>query len=443
MQSTVDWPRTQEVLPLLQHKWTTPILECLRVRPYRALEIRSELGTSGKVLTQSMRHLADQDVVRSRTIPAQPPGIAYELTDRGRRVVELLDALNQACIDHGLASLATSGEADQPDQDPPNTPPAATPAATPVATPAAVAAPAMASTTAAAAEPFTRPTTGSYAGDAFRRPNTARMYDYLLGGKDNVAVDRDTADKVISVAPFAPAQAVENRRFLMRALRYLTDQGIDQFIDIGSGLPTQRNVHEVVQAINPRAAVVYVDNDPVVLGHARALLGSVTRQATIIDGDLRDPDAILDSPDLTARIDLARPVGVLLAFVLHCLTDEDNPWRITARIRDRTATGSHLVISHICHESPQAEVNAAVDAAADVYRDAQASTPMVPRAAAAIEELFAGLELVEPGLTRLPEWRPELDTPELATPWMTWPADVAMPHTQLCGVGRVPPRPHR
>ncbi|WP_344537579.1 SAM-dependent methyltransferase [Actinomadura fulvescens] len=251
-------------------------------------------------------------------------------------------------------------------------------------------------------------------------PNVARMYDYYLGGKDNYAADRALADQVLRVAPQTPALAQENRAFLQRAVRHLAGPaGIGQFVDIGAGLPTLENTHEVAQRTAPGAHVVYVDNDPVVLAHGRALLQGAAG-TRVIQGDLRRPDEILGSPELTGLIDLARPVAILLVSVLHCVRDEEDPWKIVAWLRDTMAPGSHLVISHIT-AADHAE-NA--EAGADVYR--RASTDMTLRTHSAIRRFFDGFELLEPGLVRLTEWRP----PEGVTPRQD------LPTWFFCGVGR-------
>jgi hypothetical protein len=251
------------------------------------------------------------------------------------------------------------------------------------------------------------------------------MYDYYLGGKDNFAADRAAAEKVLAIAPAASALAKANRAFLGRAIRLLSAAGIRQFIDVGSGLPTRENAHEVAQREAPDSRVAYVDNDPVVLAHSRALL--TTDQRTVIVGaDMRRPDDILGHPDLRKALDLSRPVALLFVSVLHCLTDEDKPAQIVARFREYMAPGSHLVISHITAQ----EQTDAAERGADVYRKMNASTPMTLRSRERILALFDGFELVEPGLVPLPDWRPDVRFPT---------EDVrsrSLPTWVLCGVGR-------
>ena len=177
-------------------------------------------------------------------------------------------------------------------------------------------------------------------------PSTARMYDYWLGGHDNFAADRAAALKVSEAAPEAQLMAVENRRFLRRAVRYLAaEAGIAQFLDIGTGLPTQGNVHQVAQDINPAARVVYVDNDPMVLAHSRAL--KTGGNTVVIEADLRDPRAILDQPGTRKLIDFSQPLAVLLVAVLHFISDDEDPHAIVAAIRDALPPGSYLVLSHV------------------------------------------------------------------------------------------------
>lgn len=232
------------------------------------------------------------------------------------------------------------------------------------------------------------------------QPRVARVYDYLLGGSHNFASDRQLAHKVISAMPDAPLQAQANRAFLHRAVRYLVDRGLRQFLDIGSGIPTLGNVHEVAQRAAPDARVVYVDIDAVAVAHSREILAGNER-ATIIQEDLRRPERILDHPALRALLDLNQPVAVLLVAVLHSLPDADNPAGILERLRTRLAPGSYLVISHATQDSRPEQL----EQVRKLY--GQTATPGTLRSQVDVEGFFAGFTLVEPRVVRAPEWHPE------------------------------------
>ncbi len=251
-------------------------------------------------------------------------------------------------------------------------------------------------------------------------PNVARIYDYLLGGKDNFAADREAAKQLIEAIPDVAAIARDNRSFLGRVVRYLaTHGGIRQFLDLGGGLPTQANVHELAQRVAPGARVVYVDNDPVVASHGRALLAS-GGQVGMVFGDLRDPAGILRHPDVLAVLDLAQPVAVLCTSTLHFIADEAQPHAIIAEYRDRMAPGSYLAISHgTLEEDPGGEGGKAET----VYR--RASSQLHVRPLPEVRRFFDGFELVEPGLTWIAEWRPEPGT-----------APTGRQHSMRGGVGR-------
>ncbi|GAA3722447.1 SAM-dependent methyltransferase [Nonomuraea antimicrobica] len=254
-------------------------------------------------------------------------------------------------------------------------------------------------------------------------PSIARVYDYFLGGKDNFAADRELAEQVLKVAPNARATARANRNFLVRATEAVVEAGIRQFVDLGTGIPTSPNVHEVAQRINPDARVAYIDNDPIVLNHARALLAGIRTDVIAIEGDLRDPKDILDHPDLRAHLDLAQPVAILLVAMLHLLTDEDGPDRLVETIRDRIAPGSYLILSHLWDDP-----DGIARAGAEKYAHRKASAPVVPRTTAQIQRFFDGFELIEPGLVYLDQWRPTEDM------------IIAGAHDRfgLCAVGRKP-----
>jgi SAM-dependent methyltransferase len=234
----------------------------------------------------------------------------------------------------------------------------------------------------------------------------ARVYDYWLGGKDNFAADRAAAEDVLMAKPGIRDNVRANRRFLARAVRFLAaDAGIGQFLDIGTGIPTANNTHEVAQAVRPGARVVYVDNDPIVLAHARALLTSTSGPTAFIDADLRDAGAILAAAGRT--LDFSQPVAVMAIAVLHLIPDEDDPWGIVAGFMDAVPPGSYLVITH-----PARDVETErSERAAEQYNQSVAA-PMRRRSRAEVGRFFDGLELAEPGLVQLPRWRPPAGEPD-------------------------------
>jgi SAM-dependent methyltransferase len=232
------------------------------------------------------------------------------------------------------------------------------------------------------------------------RPSAARTYDYLLGGSHNFAADREVAQQAMALMPDLTMQAQANRAFLYRAVRHLADAGIHQFIDIGSGVPTVGNVHEVAQRVDPRARVVYVDVDPVAVAHSRAILAG-NPQVTVIQEDLHSPGHILEHPDLRRIVDLDQPVGLLLIAILHAVPDADHPHQLVARLRDALAPGSYLAVSHATADSLP-EVWERV-----VQLSVTSAYPITPRSRAEVERFFTGFELVEPGVVWAPRWRPE------------------------------------
>ena len=253
-------------------------------------------------------------------------------------------------------------------------------------------------------------------------PNVARIYDYLLGGKDNFAADREAAKRLIEAIPDVAAIARDNRSFLGRAVRYLViEGGIRQFLDLGGGLPTQANVHELAQGVAPEARVVYVDNDPVVASHGRALLAAGD-QVGMVFGDLRDPAGIMHDPGVLGLLDLTQPLAVLCTSTLHFIADEAEPHKIIAEYRDQMAPGSYLAITHgTLEDDPEGEG----DKATGVYR--QASSQLHVRTLPEVLRFFDGFELIEPGLTWITQWRPEPGT-----------RPVGRPHSMRGGVGRKP-----
>jgi len=235
------------------------------------------------------------------------------------------------------------------------------------------------------------------------QPHPARVYDYLLGGKDNFAADRAAAEAGLQANPNSRIPPRENRAFLGRAVRYLArEAGISQFLDIGTGIPTSPNVHEIAQEIEPRARIVYVDNDPIVLAQARALLTTGPQGRTAyIDADLRDIDAILGSADLQRTLDLSQPVGLLLIAVMHFIPDEDDPWALADRLLAALPSGSYLALSHLTGDFDPAAWAGVVA----VYR--RSGVTMQVRHKPDIERFFAGLDLIDPGVVSLPHWRPD------------------------------------
>ncbi len=235
------------------------------------------------------------------------------------------------------------------------------------------------------------------------RPSIARIYDYILHGKDNFAVDRAAAAKLLE-AGLHRHIALANRAFLVRAVGFLAGQGIAQYVDLGSGLPTSPSVHEVARETIPGARVVYVDHDPIVVAHNDALLA--TRDGVItIRADIRDPDAVLNNEALASCIDFGQPIAVLLLSVLHFISHEEDAPAIVAKLRERMAPGSYLAVSVGTCDGADPDMLAE---ATETY--AGARMPFTLRSRAQIMELFDGFDLVEPGLVSLPEWRPELNT---------------------------------
>jgi hypothetical protein len=239
------------------------------------------------------------------------------------------------------------------------------------------------------------------------RPSPARMYDYMLGGTRNLQVDRDATERFLVQFPDLLDAASANRGFLRRAARYMAGQGIRQFIDIGSGLPTQNNTHEAVHQVAPDARVVYVDVDPMVLTYAPELLADDGTTA-VINADLRDPDAVLSNPELRGLIDFSQPAGLLLTAVLQFVADSWDPWALVARYVQAVAPGSYLGLSHITGDKLSAQ---SVQTGVEIY--AAATERAYPRPKAEIARFFAGLDLVppypgaEPSLANVGQWGAE------------------------------------
>jgi O-methyltransferase involved in polyketide biosynthesis len=252
------------------------------------------------------------------------------------------------------------------------------------------------------------------------RPNAARMYDYFLGGTLNTAVDRAAAEEALRMFPPTASGARTNRSFLRRAVRHLVREGIEQFLDLGPGLPSRDSVHETAQRANPAARVVYVDVEPFTVAHIRAVLDGNPR-AAVVQADLRAPEAVLAHPVLRSTLDLSRPVVVLMTGVLHFVDDDEDPAGIVAAYRDAVAPGSYLVISHGSLEGMAEADLVMADRARAVWE--RTASPLRLRSRAEIAAFFDGLDLVPPGLVQMREWRPSS------------PADV---HDEsLCGFGGV------
>ncbi|MGK5555735.1 SAM-dependent methyltransferase [Actinomadura kijaniata] len=240
--------------------------------------------------------------------------------------------------------------------------------------------------------------TGASRGLAADTPNVARMYDFWLGGKDNYAADREAAARIVEISEGRVVEGVRlNRAFLGAAVRAAAEAGVRQFLDLGSGLPTRENVHDVALRARPDARVVYVDNDPVVCNHGRALLAGSDGVA-VVEGDLRRPAEILDHPRTRALIDFAEPVAVLMVSVLHFVPDEEDPAGVVARFRERMAPGSRLILSHLASDAFPAELARTEK----VYEGANARMGARPRAQ--IMGFFDGFDLLPPGLVGPPQW---------------------------------------
>jgi trans-aconitate methyltransferase len=250
----------------------------------------------------------------------------------------------------------------------------------------------------------------------------ARIWDYFLGGKDNFAADRAAAQGVLEVLPTMGMIARTGRAFLAAAVHYLaTRAGISQFLDIGTGLPTANNTHEVAQRANQQARIVYVDNDPIVLAHARALLTSGPDGKTAyVDADIRDTDQIL--AEAARTLDFSQPVAVMLLAVLHFVPDADDPYKITSRLMEALPSGSFLALSHA-----SSDIETGLVAAGTERYNQRSAVPITPRTRAQVARFLDGMEVVEPGVVPLGHWHPgplqQFDSPGLPT---------------YCAVGRTP-----
>ena len=254
------------------------------------------------------------------------------------------------------------------------------------------------------------------------RPSASRVYDFYLGGFHNFSSDREMAERAIADWPDLPLIMRSNRAFLRRSVTYLVEQGVRQFLDMGSGIPTVGNVHEIAQELAPDARIVYVDIDPVAVAHSQAILAD-NPNATVLDGDFRRPAEILADPAVTGLLDLDQPVALLLFALLHFVGDDDNPADVIATFRDGLAPGSYLALSHATHELHPPEQT---EFHRDLYR--KTATPMTMRSRAQVEALFDGFKVAEPGIVLSDHWQP--DAGDLA--------ENAERHPMWVGVGQKP-----
>ncbi|MFC7343687.1 SAM-dependent methyltransferase [Saccharopolyspora griseoalba] len=237
-------------------------------------------------------------------------------------------------------------------------------------------------------------------------PSAARCYDFYLGGAHNFAVDRELGRKVLEVVPNVREIALHNRAFLRRAVRYCLERGIRQFLDIGSGIPTAGNVHEIVHAVDPRARVVYVDNEPVAVAHSRTILEGQDN-AAIVQADLRDVDAVLEAPETRRLLDFSQPVAVMMVALVHFVPPADKPGELIRRYHDRLPSGSYLGFSHVTGD----DYPEGTEGLVKLYENS--TNPVTLRTRDEVAELVSDFELVEPGVVYVPEWRP--DDPEDVT----------------------------
>jgi hypothetical protein len=237
------------------------------------------------------------------------------------------------------------------------------------------------------------------------RPHSARMYDYYLGGRTNFTADREAVGKVMAAFPSALVAARANRDFMHRSTRFLAETGIDQFLDVGTGIPTSPNLHEVAQSVSPAARIVYVDNDPIVLQHAGALLTCAPPgRCAYLEADVRDPDRVL--AEAAATLDLSEPVAVMMLGLLHFIPDADAPCSLTRHYLDALVPGSYLAVSHASSDIDTEPQEAAVK-----RYNSHSATPIILRPKAEVARFFDGLELVPPGITPLGQWAPGATMP--------------------------------
>ena len=236
------------------------------------------------------------------------------------------------------------------------------------------------------------------------RPNPARILDYFLGGAHNFAVDRKAAKQAVQAMPEVANGMRASRSFLRRAVTMLVEAGVDQFLDLGSGIPTVGNVHEIAQRLNPAARVVYVDNEPIAVAHSRTILANKPLVAPV-RADLRHPDSVLNLPEVRDMIDFSRPVGLIAIAVLHYLPDADDPHGLVEAYRNALAPGSYMAVSHATMDFVPEDLLGSIDQVEQIYRSISAQ--LHPRSYGEVAKFFTGLELVEPGVVPVRQWRAE------------------------------------
>jgi SAM-dependent methyltransferase len=260
------------------------------------------------------------------------------------------------------------------------------------------------------AEPPATPELSSDDPIGVRYPNTARIWNYQLGGKDNFAIDRQASDAANAMVtglgvPNGADSALESRHLLQRMVDYMLGQGVRQFLDLGSGLPNMANTHQIAHRVAPDARIVYVDIDPIVSTHAAALMAG--SNVATLRADLREPEQVLGNTQVRDLLDFGQPVGIMFMCVLHCLWDKEDPWQVVRQFRDAVAPGSYLALSHMTDEAhPEA-----AEGLFRISQDLHWNTPLVSRSRADIARFFDGFTLVEPGLVSPAQWRPDLDEP--------------------------------
>ncbi|MDG4826998.1 SAM-dependent methyltransferase [Asanoa sp. WMMD1127] len=267
--------------------------------------------------------------------------------------------------------------------------------------------------------------------DRSTKPATAaRIYDYFLDGVHNFPADREAAARVVAMMPSAPAMAKANRAFLRRAVRHLAEAGVRQFLDLGSGMPTQGSVHEIVQEVAPESRVVYVDIDPIAVSESLDLIGD-TGRVTAIQGDMRQPRAVLDHPVVLKTLDFDQPVALLLCAVLHFVPDDDQAYGLVDQFRDALAPGSYVLVSHGANEGADASVTSEEHSTIQKVYNQRTATPAGGRTREGVARFFGPAELVDPGIVWVTQWRPQPDDP-------TDFADDPRLSCVWAGVGRLP-----